>query len=154
MTERSIGKKSENALHYAHSMIGCSCYLHSPQHLGKAPSLAPLSTLGSSAEAQESTAALSEAGLCLEAHTAVWAKRRLRSCRAKPEGAMWSQLPASTTWSTTQHHWLSKAGVWKRLERLSIPLASHWLLVPLVNLFVGIQKGKAGTCIKAWTVCM
>lgn len=100
------------------------------------------------------TASLSEAGLCLKALTVIWNKRRLHSCRAKPEGAMWSQLPASTTWSTTQHHWLSKAGVWKRLERLSILLASHWLIVPLVNLLVGIQKGKAGSCIKAWTICM
>lgn len=146
--------KSENALHYARSLTGCSCYLHSSQHLGKAPSLTPLSPLGSFAQAQERGASLSEAGLCLKARTVIWTRRRLHSCRAEPEGAMWSQLPASTTWSTTQHHWLSKAGVWKRLERLSIQLASHWIIVPLVNLLVGIQKGKAGSCIKALTTCM
>lgn len=154
MTERSTWKKSENALHYVHSMIGCSCYLHSTQHLEKAASLASLSTLGSFAQAQERTASLREAGLCWKARAVPWTKRRLCTCRAKPEGAMWSQLPASTTWSTTQYHWLSKAGVWKRLERLSILLASHWLIVPLVNLLVGIQKGKAGLCVKAWTICM
>lgn len=121
---------------------------------GKARSLGSLSTLGSFAEAQERTASLSKAGLCLKALTVLGTKRRLHSRRAKPEGAMWSQLPASTTWSTTQHPWLSKAGVWKRLERLSILLASHWLIVPLVNLLVEIQRGKAGSCIKAWTICL
>lgn len=72
MTERGTEKeKSEDdegsALHHAHSLTGCSCYLHSSPHLGKEPSLPLLSTLGSFAQAQERTASLSEAGLCLKA---------------------------------------------------------------------------------------
>ena len=95
----------------------CSCCLHSSQPLGKAPGLAPFSNhLGCFfAQVQESIASLGEAGLSLKTHIVTTAKRRLHRRRAKPEGALRSQLPASTTWSTARRHRQSKArGVWQR----------------------------------------
>lgn len=185
ITERSTGKKSEDdqgsALPHARSQMGCrllppspktrrppregtapvrlprcGCYLHSSRHLGKVPSLAPLSNLGSLfAQVPERIPSLGEAWLSLKPCMVIEAKRRLHWWRAKPEGALQSQLRTSATQSTARRHWQSKAGgVWKRPERLSTLLASYRLRALFVNLLVGIQKGKAGPCVKAWTICM
>lgn len=129
----------------------CGCYLHSSRHLGKVPSLAPLSNLGSLfAQVPERIPSLGEVWLSLKPCLVIEAKRRLHRRCAKPEGALQSQLPTSATQSTAQCHRQSKAGgVWKRPERLSILLASYRLTASFVNLLVGIQKGKAGPCMKA-----
>lgn len=143
--ERSMGKKSEDdkgsALPREHSQPGCrllplspktrrppragtvprrlprcSCYLHSSRHPSKVPGLAPLSNLGSFfSQVQERIASVGEARLSLKTCIVIKAKRRHHRHRAKPEGALRSQLPTSTTWSTAWRHRQSKAGaVWKR----------------------------------------
>lgn len=130
------------------------CCLHLPWCLGKVP-WHPFPIWGASVlEYMKGYHRLSRPGY-LWRHTVIKAERRLRRHRAKPEGALRSHPPASTTWSTARHHQHSKAGGdWKRPERLSVVPASYWLTASFVNLLVGIQKGKAGPCMKARIICM
>lgn len=184
LAERSMGKKNDERSAFSHacSQTGfrplppfpetqhpsrartapmcvsarCSCHLHSSWHLRKVPSLAPFSNLGSFfSEVQGRIPSLIKAWLSLTMCIVIKFSRRLHQCYAKPKGALKSQLPTSTTRSTAQHYRQSKAGgVWKRPERLSMLLGSYWLTALLVILFVGIQRGKAGPCMKAWTICI